>query len=155
MNHRIITIVFPVFLIVLFSCNLFKDNGLKAVDKDDFRGIENLYLVGVVDSIQQVMNKMEGYHGRSIIRLNIVKSNMDEYDPRKKQANYYCIIKKRKAEIYEHPGGLTKGDTVVLDIKERKITYHFSNGELGGLRNIWIRPSSFFDFIIEKGYQRL
>lgn len=154
MNLRIVIIIFSISLTML-SCEFFKGNGLNVVDKDDFNGIENLYLVGIVDSIQQVLNKMEGYHGRGIIRVNIIKSNMDEYDPRNKQANYYCIIKKSKAEIYEHPGGLKKGDTVILDIKRRKITYHYSNGELGGLRNIWMRPVNFFDFIEKKEYQKL
>jgi predicted NUDIX family phosphoesterase len=155
MKHRIITIIFSIFLTVLFSCKFFKGNGINVVDRDDFRGIENLYLVGVVDSIQRVINKMEGYHGRGIIRVNIIKSNINEYDPRNRQVNYYCIIKNGKAEIYEHPGRLKKGDTITLDVKERKIIYHHSNGNLGGLSNIWISPVSFFDFIKKKGYQKL
>lgn len=155
MKHIIIFIVSIIFSIVLLSCKFSRNDKLQVVDRDDFKGIETLYLIGTVDSIQQVMNKLEGYHGRGIIRLNIIKSNIDKYDPRKKQANYYCIIKNNEAEIYEHPGGLKKGDTVILDVNNRKITYHFSNGELGGLRNIWIRPASFFYFIKKKGYQKL
>ncbi|OAD91923.1 hypothetical protein A7A78_10555 [Aequorivita soesokkakensis] len=154
MKYKIILIVYSLSLILL-SCNFFEDDGQNVVDVNDFQGIENLYLVGTVISIQQVMNKMEGYHARGIIRVNIIKSNMDDYDPRNKQANYYCLIKNRKAEIYEHPGGLKKGDTIILDIKDRNITYYYSNGELGGLRNIWISPKRFFNFIKRKGYQKL
>ena len=155
MRYRIIAIVFSVFLILLFSCNFFSGNGINVVERDDFRGIENLYLVGAVDSIQQIINKLEGYHGKGIIRVNIVKSNMDEYDPRNQQANYYCIIKNGEAEIYEHPGRLKKGDTITLDVGKRKIIYHHSNENLGGLCNIWISPASFFDFIKKKEYQKL
>lgn len=155
MKYSIIICVFFIFLISTFSCNFHRRDGLNAVDRDDFRDIENLYLVGVVYSTQKVENKMHGYHGRGIVRVNVIRSSMDAYDPRNSQANYYCIIKEGKAEIYEHPGNLNKGDTIILDVKKRKMTYHYNqlNKNFGGLRNIWIGPPSFFDFINEKGYQ--
>lgn len=146
-------------MILFSSCDFStrRDEIGNAVDRDDFRGIEDLYLLGVVSSTEKVVNKMQGYHGRGIVRVSVIKSNMTIYDPRNTQANYYCILKGGKAEIYEHPGNLKKGDTIILDVKERKIIYYYnkSHKDFGGLSNIWIGPPSFFKYIKKKGYQKL
>lgn len=65
------------------------------IDKELLENL-NLQLTGVIDSVD-VFN---GYGGFGIIRLKIISSNMDDYDPRPDHAFYYCVIKKGTAEIY-------------------------------------------------------
>src|SRR5690554_6831108 len=100
MRYLIIIVMLTALITSCWSCDFYKNKGGNTVDKDNFRGIENLYLIGVVTSTEKVVNKWQGYHGRGIIRINIIKSNMEKYDPRNKQVNYYCILKGRKAEVY-------------------------------------------------------
>ena len=52
------------------------EDGLVKVSVNNFTGIENLELIGIVYSFQKVQNKFQGYGGRGIIRVNIIESNM-------------------------------------------------------------------------------
>src|SRR5690606_20626602 len=78
------------------------EEGLVRVNAMNCTGIENLELTGILYSVQDLRPKrgQRGYDPARIIRLNIVKSNMVECDPRDKQANYFCIVKDGGAEIY-------------------------------------------------------
>ena len=95
-----IYIIATLFLTSYLSCNLSKNDELRIVDEKDFDGINDLELKGIIYSTQKLQNELQGYHGRGIIRVNILESNINEYDPRDKQSNYFCIIKNGKAEIY-------------------------------------------------------
>src|SRR5690554_5379106 len=59
------------------------EEGLVRVNVRNFTGIENLELTGIVYSVQDLKSKQgkRGYDPARIIRLNIVKSNMDEHRP--------------------------------------------------------------------------
>ncbi len=141
---------------ILHSCGFCnRSEGAERVDENNFKGIENLHLIGVVTSVQKVQNKFEGYHGKGVIRLDLITSNVIEYDPREVQANYYCVIKDGKVEIFEEPARLRKGDTVKLDVRKREMTYIYLNGKIGVRDDIWISSPSFFCYIKEKGYEQL
>ncbi len=146
-----------VFNLILFPfSDYFNDDGLRIVGEKDFAGIEDLKLTGIVYSTQEVQNKLQGYHGRGIVRINIIESNIYEYDPRDKQANYFCLIKDGKAEIYGWSWlGLKNGDTLQLDVKKRMITFTSENDKTIEIKDISIGPGSFFKFIKKKGYQEL
>lgn len=141
------------FLIIFPPSDYFRNDGLMIVKRNDFRGIQNLELKGVIFSVNND-KEITGDHGRRIIRLKIIETNMDEYDPRNKQANYYCIIKNGKAEIYETLGG-NIGDSIVLNIPMKRISTHYLNGEVEEYNDISIGYPSFFDYIKKKGYQEL
>lgn len=135
------------------------EEGLVRVNAMNFTGIENLELTGIVYSVQDLKSKQgkRGYGPARIIRLNIVKSNMDEYDPRDKQANYFCIIKDGRAEIYARgPTDLKKGDTLKLNIPERTMSFFTVDGKNDVVeKNIFIGSVPFFNYIKEKRYQKL
>ena len=117
----------PIILVVviLFSWFLYSQNKWQAeIDKVGLEDL-NLQLIGVVDSVDNGDN----YHGYGIIRLRIISSNLQEYDPRSKQEFYFCIIKNGKAEIYEHTF-VSKVDTVTIDTKKKIISY-IENGRRG------------------------
>lgn|SRR5690606_1280509 len=132
------------------------EEGLVKVNARNFTGIENLELTGIIYSFQKVQNKLQGYGGRGIIRVNIIESNMDEYDPRNKQANYFCIIKEGKAEIYGWGHiDLKEGDTLKLSIPKRTMNFPTAAGNNIEIKDIWIGHVDFFNYIKEKGYQEL
>jgi hypothetical protein len=132
------------------------EGDLEIVSDRNFKGIEDLKLIGTVYSIQNVENKWQGYGGKRIIRVNIIESNMQEYDPRDKQANYLCIIKEGKAEIYAGgPESLENGDTVKLDVKERTMNFITKDGNDIEIKDIWFPYVNFFKYIKEQGYQQL
>lgn len=150
---RVISTV--IILLLLLSCDNFKTDsygGRLTVKKDDFQGIDSLRLKGVIYDLKTGLN---GFHGRGIIRLDIIESNFDFYDPRDKQANYYLIIKDGKAEVYEITGKFrySIGDTVYIDVKSEKLLYY--NTTKYGERKIGIGPKQFFRRIQEKNYQLL
>ena len=135
------------------------EEGLVRVNAMNFTGIENLELTGIVYSVQDLKSKQgkRGYDPARIIRLNIVKSNMVEYDPRDKQANYFCIIKDGRAEIYAGgPTDLKEGDTLKLNIPERTMSFFTVDGKSDMvIKDIRIGSVPFFNYIKEQGYQEL
>lgn len=138
-------------LLLLLSCDNFKADkyGKWAVAKDNFQGIDSLRLKGVVYDLN---SNIRGFHGRGIIRLDIIETNIDFYDPRDKQANYYLIIKDGKAEVYDViVSHLNIGDTVYIDISNRNLFY--INENRSGKGRTGIGPRQFFRRIQERGYQ--
>lgn len=77
----------------------------------------NLRMIGVVDTFDNGRN----YHGYGILRLKIIESNIQDYDPRGKMKFYFCVIKNGIAEIYTHTF-ITKVDTVIINTKDRIIS---------------------------------
>lgn len=156
-------IIISIFLIVgltfgikFYSYNNHVEKGLEEVEIRNFKGIEHLKLTGTVYDVQKVENKWLGYGGREIIRINIVKSNMTNYDPRETQANYFCIIKNEKAEIYAWGWDkLKNGDTLKLDIEKRMLRFIVEGEEDMIINDIWISYVDFFNFIKKQGYQKL
>lgn len=139
-------------LLLLLSCDNFKADkyGKWAVAKDNFQGIDSLRLKGVV---YELNSNIRGFHGRGIIRLDIIETNIDFYDPRDKQANYYLIIKDGKAEVYEIISlHLNVGDTIYVDANSRRLSIK-SNAQYIPRRRIGIGPRQFFRRIQERGYQ--
>lgn len=141
-------------LIFFFSsCNFFTHNNEEkaTVDEFDFQELKNLKLTGIVYSIDDGIGN--GYHGRGIIRVNIVESNINYYDPRDVQQNYYCIIKNNAAEIYGTSASYVNvGDTILIDGSSKVLNYY--NKKKMGKVKMWIGPPSFFKMIKKRGYQK-
>ena len=92
-------------ILIAFNLYMFKDeifykpnDNLEEVGTRNFKGIDNLKLTG---EIYEVLDDIGNYNSTGILRVRLVESNIKYYDSRDKQANYYCIIKNGKAEIYE------------------------------------------------------
>lgn len=148
---RNLLVILP--LILLFtSCDFFSfnDENRVVVDKVNFQGLKDLKLTGVVYFINKDIGN--GYHGRGIIRVNIIKSNITHYDPRDSQVNYYCIIKNNMAEIYGTSASyLNIGDTIKIDAESKIL--NFNNKNKSGKIRMWIGPPQFFKMIKTKGHQ--
>ncbi len=117
--------VFFVILVFIIGGIIFislENKRQNKIDKDCLEDL-NLQLVGVVDTIDEGRN----YHGYGIIRVKIIYSNIQEYDPRTQHEFYFCIIKNGFAEIYTHTF-VTKVDTITINTK-RKIISYTKNGK--------------------------
>jgi hypothetical protein len=76
----------------------------------------HLDLQGVVTAV----DIPESSNGFGIIRVRILTSNIDDYDPRGKYKFYYCLIKRGIAEFYQ--GGASScnvDDTVSVNTDNR------------------------------------
>ncbi|SCC63844.1 hypothetical protein GA0116948_12512 [Chitinophaga costaii] len=85
----------------------------------------DLELTGIVENVDNGDN----FHGYGIIRLKIINSNIQAYDPRGKLQYYFCIIKDGIAEVYDHASSSNTfiGDTLVYNTRE-KISAIIKNG---------------------------
>lgn len=79
----------------------------------------NINFIGKITDIKKTNN-----HGFNIITLDVIKSNVMNYNP--KEVYYYCLIKDKKAKIFENYSDCFVGDTIEIDLKSRKLT-HFKN----------------------------
>lgn len=148
--NRIVSLI--LIFVVFIACDfLTYDKKERIVVKwSDFQGVENLEMKGIVYSINDTIGN--GFHGRGIVRLNILETNLDYYDPREEQANYYCIIKNGKAEVYDtHVSSFKIGDTIIID-SMNELLYYSRYGEKRPA-SMSIGPPRFFNMIKKKGYQ--
>lgn len=134
--------IFVIGAIVFFSLENKSQREVNKVGLEDL----NLQLVGVVNSIDPGRN----YHGYGIIRLKIINSNIQEYDPRSQQEFYFCIIKNGIAEMYDHVSGTSKGDTLVYDTKV-KLGSFLRNGKKEEEGSISINANKdYYNYIKQK-----
>ncbi len=122
---------------------LYDSNKRKAVAKAGLLDL-NLQLTGVVD---KVIEGGSSYHGYGIIRLKIIHSSVDYYDPRSKLDFYYCMIKNGRAEIYDHTVG-PKVDTVYIDTRREIMSYMEDGSKVEGSIGI-STDEGYYDFIKE------
>ena len=95
-----------------------------------------------------------GFNGFGIVRVKIVESNINFYDPRGKSRNYYCIIKNGFAEIYQH--GISEceiGDTITVDTKKREFKIFKKDGN-NVISDIVLYTNDFFYKYLQK-HQKL
>jgi hypothetical protein len=141
MRKIILIIVFLVGGIIFLKLNFQQQ---KKIDKDFLEDI-NLQLLGVVDTV----DKGNHYHGYGIIRLKVISSNIQEYDPRHKQEFYFCIIKNGIAEVYDHTSATYKQDTLFYDTK-LKIGGFLKNGKKEEVGSISINTDkNYYNYIRE------
>jgi|SRR5690554_3720382 len=156
---KILLVLVLIFLIV-FNLFMFKDDifyrpndNLEEVGVRNFKGIENLKLIG---EIYEVLDDIGNYNSTGILRVRLIESNIKYYDPRDKQANYYCIIKNGKAEIYESElSDIKKGDIIHVNIAKGATQIYITTKEKFEKKATIIYPRRFFDFIKRKGYQEI
>ena len=149
-----------VVALVLFNLYMFRDDifyrpndNLKVVDVKDFRGIENLKLTG---EVYEVVDNIGNYHGTGILRVNIIETNIEYYDPRDHQANYYCIIKNGKAELYvKGVSDIKPNDSIFVNISQEKSIVFNSKRNYNRQLSFIVYSRRFFDFIKRKGYQEI
>ncbi|TXK74419.1 hypothetical protein [Mesonia sp. K4-1] len=157
-KNRIILIVIGVLLVfnlILFKDRIFNDvnDQLEEVDTSNFKGIENLKFLGKVTKVKEQLGH---FHGMGILQVNMVKSNIEYYDPRKKQANYYCIIKDTIAEFYvKGVSDIKPNDTIYVDISKEKSEVFNLSRDFARRLSLMVYPRSFFDYIKRKEYQDL
>jgi hypothetical protein len=163
LNKKITTTILVVMVVtslVLFNLYMFRDDifyrpndDLKVVGIKNFKGIEKLKLMG---EVYEVVDNIGNYHGMGIIRINIIESNIEYYDPRDKQANYYCIIKGEQAEFYvKGVSDIKPNDSIYVSILDRKSLVHNSQRDFSRKLSLLVYPRNFFDFIKRKGYQKI
>ena len=108
----------PFFL--LLSCK-HSSNPITDLSKENYDEIGELKLKGVVYDLYSPL--FPQYHGYGIVRINIVQSNMEFYDPRNRLDEYLLLIKNKKAELYQPTALFTIGDTIEVDMQNKRIIY--------------------------------
>ncbi|NLN24059.1 MAG: hypothetical protein GX163_00020 [Bacteroidetes bacterium] len=161
-NKNIITrlVIMIVISLVIYNLYMFRDDifyrpddNLEVVGIENFKGIEKLKVIG---KVYEVVDNIGNYHGMGIIRIDIIKSNIEYYDPRDKQANYYCIIKNGQAEFYvKGVSDIKPNDSIYVSIFDRKSLVYNSKRDFSRKLSMIVYPRRFFDFIKRKGYQEI
>jgi len=76
----------------------------------------NLVLTGIVESVDLSYIP----NGFGVVKVNVIKSNINYYDPRNDHKYYYCLIKNSQAEFYQHALYECEiGDTIEVNTRER------------------------------------
>ncbi len=133
-----------------FGCFNKKSTHLEEKSWRGFDGLD-LQLKGVVYYVNNEIGN--GYHGRGVIRMDLLESNTKKYDPRKQQRNYYAIIKNNKAEIYDDNVYYVEiGDTLLIDTKEETIRW-LNEDKKDKIYSISIGPPRFFEFTKKNNYE--
>jgi hypothetical protein len=152
MNKIKLAAIFFYCLLLSNCCKKINNDNNSKIEKnwDDLTDI-NLKMKGVVYFVNNKIGN--GYHGRGILRINLIESNLKSYDPRNKQLNYYCIVNNGKAELYDNHVSYAKiGDTIEIDTNEGTIKW--LNKEKSNLvYSLSIGETHFFDFIKKGNYQ--
>jgi hypothetical protein len=136
------------FVIVtfLFSYDRWKESH----DSNRYFDELNLQLKGKVLAI----DIPQGYNGFGVVKVKILETNKDYYDPRNDARNYYCVIKDGIAEIYQHGVfNCQPGDVVIVDVKRRIFTIQKPNGATD-IQDIVLYTSEFFYKYIKKHHQK-
>lgn len=143
------------FNLYMFRDDIFHrtDDNLEEVGTRNFKGIDNLNLTG---EVYEVLDDVGNYNGMGILRIKIKETNIDHYDPREEQANYYCIIKNGILELYvKGVSDIKINDSISINIPARKSMVYNSNRDFKRRLSLMIYPRRFFDFIKRKGYQKI
>ncbi len=141
-------------LIVSLICyiNSCSNDKLIEVERDNYTGIENLELTGVISDIRKPNFP---FHGFAIIDVNVIDSNVANYDPRKIQANYLCLIKDSVMELYTGVDFMSINDTIKLDLSEKGLSYFDNNTKEFYTYFPSIHDRTFHDYIKKHGMQKL
>ena len=109
----------------------------------------NLKLTGVIERIDEVVSS----NGFDVVRVRIIHTNIDLYDPRKGRDYYYCIIRNNHAEFYQgDTRGCEPGDTLEVDTRKRLFLVHKGNAPALKKEMILYDNEWFFNYV-EKHYQ--
>lgn len=114
-------------------------------DKKYFNDL-NLKLTGIVESVDLSYIP----NGFGVVKVGIIESNIDFYDPRNDLDYYYCIVKNKKAEFYQH--GLYNcaiGDTIEVDTRKR--SFLIRNGQKIDREDIsLLKYNKFYEYVQKK-----
>ena len=136
-------VFFLLFGIISISIFFFLTNKRKDANERDFLTKLDLHLLGIVEDV----DKVEGYNGTGVIRIKIINSNINDYDPRTINPFYYCIIKNGLAEIYDgNAQECNIGDTIEIDTQKKLLSWK-NLGKENQKYTIWLNTrSSFYEY---------
>lgn len=121
MNRKVTIIIAFVVVIFLIVYNLRKNSRVNNHYFDELA----LHLKGEVLAV----DAPGGYNGFGILKVKVLETNINNYDPRNKAENYYCIIKNGMAEIYQLGVYDCKpGDIVIVDTQKKEFTIQKREG---------------------------
>lgn len=113
-------------VIIILICWLFYTNISQCNVDRTYLDKLNLHFTGVIKAIDRV----NGSNGFDIVKVRIISTNKEYYDPRGQYKNYYCLIKNGYAELYQGtPLDCLIGDIVEVDTKKRIFTVHKPHGD--------------------------
>ncbi|SRR5579871_967192 len=105
----------------------------------------HLIFSGVITKIIEIPSN----HNYGILRLEILNSNVQNYDPRDSVEFYFCIIKGKSAEVYDYASPRKLGDTLNINASQ-SIEWVGSKGHARDSGSAGINPDrGYYDYIKE------
>jgi hypothetical protein len=143
----LIVLVLAVLAIGIF--NTVRENTAYEKEEKKYFNDLNLYLKGVVLAVDYKYPA----NGFGVVKVNIIETNRDFYDPRKDRNFYYCLIKNNQAEIYQHAiYDCAIGDTIEVNTNKRIFLIRNYNKKISEKIMLYDNEK-FFDHIRKK-YQK-
>lgn len=138
------SVLLPFFsLIILISC--------ENKEQSEYFDSLDLELTGIVQSI----DLPSPYNGFGILKVSVIKSNFNQYDPRESKEHYYCIIRNGQAELYQFAlYDCEIGDSIEVSTKDRLFLVHKKTGKTIQKEMILYDNDKFYDYI-KKNHQKL
>lgn len=140
------------FLLITVFISCFQ-GGITKISNTNYDVIKNLELSGVVTELYEP--GFPKFHGFGIIRLEVLETNIDYYDPRGSKDRYLLLIKDGQSELYEEITLMQVGDTIDIDLKKLKLSYYSKKLKQNISYEPGIYGKSFFDHIQSEHQQKL
>ncbi|AZQ44947.1 hypothetical protein [Nonlabens ponticola] len=136
-------------LMCLCSCN---GESIKELSDAHYEEIRDIQLTAVVTDID---DPWQPFHGFGLISLEIIDSNTEMYDPRPHFDEYLFILKKDQMELYQSLSLLSIGDTVKVDMPNKKIRYFLNEYNRVEEFTPQLYDEPFYHYFIERDLQKL
>ncbi len=135
--------------LILVALMFYFENKTRCNNDRSYLNALNLYLVGTVEAVDAV----HGHNEFDVVKVKIINTNLNYYDPRGKYEYYYCIIKNGYAELYQIAGReASVGDTIIVDSKKRTFTIKKSKGDI--VEDILINSSKKYYEYLSTNHQK-
>jgi len=114
--RKISLFLIPILCLVVYFIMTTESNDEDRYEETYFKNL-NLHLIGIIKDV-----KITNTNDCGILYIKILNSNINHYDPRKKEKYYYCVIKDYKAEILQDDiREFRKNDSVIIDSHTRTL----------------------------------
>jgi len=112
--RKISLFLIPILCLVVYFIMTTESNDEDRYEETYFKNL-NLHLIGIIKDV-----KITNTNDCGILYIKILNSNINHYDPRKKEK--YCVIKDYKAEILQDDiREFRKNDSVIIDSHTRTL----------------------------------
>lgn len=146
-KYRRLFLIIGIPVLIIFI--IWKESS-DAADQREYFSSLHINLKGVVTYV----DAPNGFNAFGVVGLDLIQSNIKEFDQRNERGNYYCLIKNNKAEIYQWEcRECAVGDTVLINTDNSLFEFYGANHAKINLPLMLYDNRSFWEYV-EKNYQK-